>query len=552
MLKKDLAVLTLGWTFAAAWGAALPVLAGLTGCRPAATDSAGTEKSPTSATPAPTYPAHSVRREANGPRSVPDTVQSAPAGPPHAGASASPRETWEVICLRDVRVGYQHTALRHADREGRPVVAVEEESRMVLRRDNTPTTLETQFREFDTPAGAVLEFEGSNPLMQLHGRVAGDRLEMTTTTRAKQITTTLPWNAKYQGVAGVQESLRKKPMKPGERREIFALDASIGQVLANDLTARDMEETALLSGKATLLRIDATANLEKQTISETLWTDAAGEIQKTRMDLLGAAAETFRAPKEVALAESSPGDLDLIRTISVPVSRPLTQPHATRRIRYRVHLDGADPATVFPSGPSQQVKSLDPHTAEITVYAIRPGDRFGNAGAAADPPTAADREPNNLIQSDDAAIVAAAEKAAGGKKDAWEVVRALESFVYGVITEKDYTQAFDSAADVIRSHRGDCTEHAVLLAALARARGIPARTAIGMVYQHQAFLYHMWAEVYLDGRWIPVDGTLARGGIGAAHLKLAHSSLVGASAYSAILPVAKVAGNLKVEIMDVE
>ena len=58
MLKKDLAVLTLGWTFAAAWGAALPVLAGFMGCRPAATDSAGTEKSPTSATPAPTYPAH--------------------------------------------------------------------------------------------------------------------------------------------------------------------------------------------------------------------------------------------------------------------------------------------------------------------------------------------------------------------------------------------------------------------------------------------------------------------------------------------------------------
>ena len=107
-----------------------------------------------------------------------------------------------------------------------------------------------------------------------------------------------------------------------------------------------------------------------------------------------------------------------------------------------MRLETADPATVFPSGPSQQVKSLDPHTAEITVYAIRPGDRFGNPDAQAEYHLpAADREPNNLIQSDDPAIVAAAEKAAGGKQDAWEVVQALESFVCGVITEKDYTQA---------------------------------------------------------------------------------------------------------------
>ena len=62
----------------------------------------------------------------------------------------------------------------------------------------------------------------------------------------------------------------------------------------------------------------------------------------------------------------------------------------------------------------------------------------------------------------------------------------------------------------------------------------------------------MWTEVYLGARWIPVDGTLARGGIGAAHLKLADSSLVGASAYSALLPVTKVVGKLRIEVLEVE
>jgi transglutaminase-like putative cysteine protease len=148
--------------------------------------------------------------------------------------------------------------------------------------------------------------------------------------------------------------------------------------------------------------------------------------------------------------------------------------------------------------------------------------------------------------------VAAARKAAGDLKDPWQVAVALERATRDLITKPDYSQGFASAAEVIESGAGDCTEHAVLLAALARARGIPARVAIGLVYVDRQFLYHMWSEVFVDGRWIPLDGTLARGGIGAAHLKLSHSNLQGASAFSAMLPVAQVAGRLRIEILDVE
>jgi transglutaminase-like putative cysteine protease len=88
------------------------------------------------------------------------------------------------------------------------------------------------------------------------------------------------------------------------------------------------------------------------------------------------------------------------------------------------------------------------------------------------------------------------------------------------------------------------------LAALARARGIPARVAIGLVYmaREQAFGYHMWTEVYIDHRWIPIDGTLAQGGIGADHLKIGQTSLQGASVYSTFLPVVEIMGRLNIKI----
>ena len=42
-----------------------------------------------------------------------------------------------------------------------------------------------------------------------------------------------------------------------------------------------------------------------------------------------------------------------------------------------------------------------------------------------------------------------------------------------LFTEKDLSVGFATAADVARTAQGDCTEHAVLLAALLRASDIP-------------------------------------------------------------------------------
>ena len=76
--------------------------------------------------------------------------------------------------------------------------------------------------------------------------------------------------------------------------------------------------------------------------------------------------------------------------------------------------------------------------------------------------------------------------------------------------------------------------------------------AIGLVYlpSADAFGYHMWTEVYIEKRWIPIDGTLAQGGIGAGHLEIARTNLKGASAYSAFLPVVQILGRLKIEVVD--
>ena len=81
------------------------------------------------------------------------------------------------------------------------------------------------------------------------------------------------------------------------------------------------------------------------------------------------------------------------------------------------------------------------------------------------------------------------------------------------LLDKKPTVSLPSAREVLRTKVGDCNEHTALYVAMARAAGIPARIAVGLVFVRGvqgAFYYHAWPEVYLDegngrGMWLPVD-----------------------------------------------
>ena len=477
--------------------------------------------------------------------------------PEQSAVSLAEGETWDVYYIQGARVGHGRTKITHADKSGRKVVRIEAFNRLSIQRFGQPTEQDIRFTSVDTPEGKLLEIEteiqmGTVP-MQTTGRVVGDRLQMEVTTQGKKSSTSIAWSDDYGGPYATEATLLRRPMRPGQTRTVRALVPGFNQVATVEMTAQQFEPVKLLTGTYDLLRIDTAMEFPGGgTLSGVVWTNRQGETLKTRTDAMGML--TYRVTKAVALEKTESARFDLGTDVAVKVDRRLVRPHATTKATYRVRLEGDDPAAVFVSGVSQRVESIDSQTAEVTVYAIRPGRSDGNPDAAADEPTADDRQPNNLIQSDDAKIVAMAREAAADESDPWQTALALERYVERRITEKGFSQAFATAAEVAENPVGDCTEHAVLLVALARARGIPARAAVGLVYMQssRSFGYHMWSEVFVQGEWIPLDATLARGGIGAAHLKLAHTNLKGASAYSSFLPVVQVTGRLKIEIVDVQ
>jgi transglutaminase-like putative cysteine protease len=137
--------------------------------------------------------------------------------------------------------------------------------------------------------------------------------------------------------------------------------------------------------------------------------------------------------------------------------------------------------------------------------------------------------PEPLIESDDPAIRAEAQRAVAGLTTPRQRAERLVRHVHALI-EKRPTVGLPSATEVLRTRVGDCNEHTALYVALARAAGVPARVAVGLVHLLGAFYYHAWAEVYLEespgrGLWLPADPTLNQFPADATHIRFARGGL---------------------------
>jgi transglutaminase-like putative cysteine protease len=127
--------------------------------------------------------------------------------------------------------------------------------------------------------------------------------------------------------------------------------------------------------------------------------------------------------------------------------------------------------------------------------------------------TDAQKKPSFLLDYDDP-VFAPVHKAALDKLGEHPTPEQLTVFADGWISTKNNIHGWDTASMVAKSRAGDCTEHAVLLAALLRSFGYAARVVAGLVLvnaQTRTMAFgHAWAEVVSDGGWRPLDATRSK------------------------------------------
>jgi transglutaminase-like putative cysteine protease len=168
-----------------------------------------------------------------------------------------------------------------------------------------------------------------------------------------------------------------------------------------------------------------------------------------------------------------------------------------------------------------------------------PGYRLPYAGGGE---AAAELAETPLIQARDARIIRQAEAIVAGITDPAVAARRLNDWVYREV-RKEIVPSVPSAVQVLEAKRGDCNEHTVLYVALARAIGLPARTAAGLVHVRGKFYFHAWPEVWLGGTWVALDPTLGQAPADASHLRF----LVGGLARQ--IELIRLIGRLQLEVV---
>ncbi len=233
-------------------------------------------------------------------------------------------------------------------------------------------------------------------------------------------------------------------------------------------------------------------------------------------------ALVVRAEPEAVAKRLDRVDLFGLSRVALPGPLPRTVPGSVRFV-----LRGL-PRALQQDGARQRWRPLPGGESELVVTARLPAARAGPGPAGAQDGLEPFLEATPAIDADDPGIRRLAAELTRGAAGPWEASRRLVRHVYQRL-DKVFGQSRDRASEVLRAGKGDCTEHALLFLALARAAGIPARGVHGLVYARYqdgvpALYWHAWAEVYAGGEWIEVDPTFGQEVADPTHVALGRGS----------------------------
>jgi hypothetical protein len=441
-------------------------------------------------------------------------------------------EGWYALYINGQKSGYTHERVLERQAPEGPQYDTRLDQEIVLGRGSVVmrTVVDTRVRE--DARGRLVAFrqatEGAISLL-MEGKVEDGQLVVRTKGPTGEDTARLPVP---EGLCpqALRRLHREKAREPGAAFTAVAfLPTAPGQGAEIRATVIGREEVEVFDVRRALVRTDETVSILPNVLSSE-WTDDAGTVWLTRAVLPGnLVMESRKTSKEMALAKDAPAQI--LTASYLMTDKPIPHPRTLERLTavFRVPQSAAAPAGVE-SDAFQQVQP-EKDGWRVTIRRAHPA-----ASAAYALPYAGDEharllEPSIWLETKAPEVVKMAQEAVGGEKDALKAARRIEAYVHAVISDKGLGVGFASAAETAVQKTGDCTEHAVLAAALARAVGMPSRVVAGLVYAEKlpaseagGFGFHMWTEVFV-GEWLPIDA--AMGSHDATHLALVRSSLDG-------------------------
>ncbi|MDX1683360.1 MAG: transglutaminase-like domain-containing protein, partial [Phycisphaeraceae bacterium] len=439
-----------------------------------------------------------------------------------AGQSEPRFERWYRLTLDGEPVGWAVNR-EWADAEQ---ITYEERLYLALRRAGATVATTQTSRFVQTPSGepvkaeSIQETGGQAHSVQWRftddGSVVVTRIDDGRGKRSTRPVPEEPWLTPEAGRLRMVEHLRKFEDRPADepvvdRYRMYRPSSGPEPVtVTNRLTSLDPDKRE--GGAVAEVEVTSSAN-PGLTLAATV--DRQARLVTLRMPMFG--STLLMKPADAAVAGETFIGPEIMERTLVSLDRPIDRPRKKRRAAFIV---GGVPESFTPATTSVQ-RATAREAAGVWRVVI---DLDAPVATTEDRPTGEDRQANPLIDADHPAIAALLKEWSDQMPDADEAPAAraqwLTRRVGRYVKTRDLGRGFDRASTVAQRAEGDCTEHAVLLAALLRRDGVPARVVGGLVYMdrfvdHESvFAWHLWTQAWIDGRWVDLDAAV---GMDATH-----------------------------------
>ena len=442
------------------------------------------------------------------------TAAAVPAG---TTVNASLGVDWFSVHLQGRKIG-QMRSQRSTTPAGIETVT---ELSLELERSGERLPLMSRQSTLETEDGRPLSFtnwiDTGGTSQTVTGRVVDGRLDIVRTLgsdgdEASASTESMPWPKDAVLAEGARMAAVAAGSAAGASYRVSVFDLDALRAIPVHTQVRGLQTIDVHDRSLQAISTHQRFDFGGSTLEMELWLDPRTFLpHRLRMPMLGVEMEMLACDESCATAPNQVADV--LAATSVASPRALSRSERAAPLVYSMVIDTPAPSidTIVPG----QLRSHDGEQLLITV------EPDGDSRLS---PTAEDTRATRWLQSDHPELVELADSLVGRSTRPASVMRKLERGVARQLTTKSLRIGYASALEAARLKEGDCTEHALLLAALARARGIPARVATGLAYapsfsgRDDVFVPHAWVYAWVDGHWRGYDAALPS--FGSGHLAL--------------------------------
>ena len=466
-------------------------------------------------------------------------------------ASAAPAEdlgdAWFEASLAGAAMGYIHeTVVRDADGQ----VTTTVESDFTMRRGEDLVSVKGVDEWVESPDGQPLSYRQTRKMavetLELEVTVGPDRLRLRKSDGRDAVFSTVTYDGDVLFPRAIQALHVSQGFGVGSEYSFRTFDPDFEEVTTYAVRVVGPEKLDLLGEIRDVTKLVLTCDLyEGMEFIE--WRGADGQLWREEVPEIETARE--RTTSDAALREREAAEILAVSTIATNVA--IRQTHDVDDALYEVWVEGGDISGFLTEDVRQRIEGTTDRGVLLRVSRVVPEPGTTIKFPVRSTPLKDYLDGNPLMQTWYPRILGTAAKSVWGSgQDSWKGAAQVERWVFDFVEDKGMGVAFASAREVLERMSGDCSEHAVLMAAMTRAVSIPTKVVSGVVHAHGEFAYHMWVEVWTGETWHALDPTIGDGSVDATHIKLAESAIPGGRVAELSLGIMRVFNRLGIRIIE--